>query len=295
MRSICIAVVLTLFLNVSAMARSVEVFMPKEEGVSSMQLRAQALDEAFAEAVFQESKSLLPSQLSDTRAALFREVLVKKAGEYVLGYDSVSVVPAEEGITLKANVNVNRSALREGLKEMGLFATASKPMPVAFAIGELSPEDREQLAALMELTGVEMASSGVAKFGLDKNEKGIFDAHLKAPGAMWQSRGKDLSVVWDQLWSKYFVRKQADQPRTGAAVLRIAGWFTPDGAREFDRVLRKWDGAVSEVRLIELDMLASGVSGMWEIRIRNRSLLTGRLDSFLPDRGLSYTLSNDSE
>ncbi len=42
-------------------------------------------------------------------------------------------------------------------------------------------------------------------------------------------------------------------------------------------------------------MLASGVSGMWEIRIRNRALLTGRLDAFLPDRGLSYTLSADDE
>ncbi|GAB7022955.1 hypothetical protein [Salidesulfovibrio brasiliensis] len=295
MRSVIIAVLACLVLSAPAMARNVEVTLPKEEGSSSMEFRAKALDEAFVEAVLQESRTLLPATLSQSREALFREALERKAGYYVLGYDSVKVTPSEEGISLTANVNVNRTALREGLKSMGLFATATKPIPVSFAVGELSAEDTSQLAGLMELTGVESASSGVAKFGLDKNEKGIFEAHLKAPGAMWQARGKDLPVVWDQVWSKYFERKLAAQPKTGAATLRIAGWFTPDGAREFDRVLRKWDGAVSDVRLVELDMLASGVSGMWEIRIRNRALLTGRLDAFLPDRGLSYTLSADDE
>ncbi|WP_054647983.1 hypothetical protein [Salidesulfovibrio brasiliensis] len=213
MRSVIIAVLACLVLSAPAMARNVEVTLPKEEGSSSMEFRAKALDEAFVEAVLQESRTLLPATLSQSREALFREALERKAGYYVLGYDSVKVTPSEEGISLTANVNVNRTALREGLKSMGLFATATKPIPVSFAVGELSAEDTSQLAGLMELTGVESASSGVAKFGLDKNEKGIFEAHLKAPGAMWQARGKDLPVVWDQVWSKYFERKLLPSPR----------------------------------------------------------------------------------
>ena len=75
----------------------------------------------------------------------------------------------------------------------------------------------------------------------------------------------------------------------------MAGWFSPDAVLEFGRVLRVWDSAVQEVQLVEMDMQPSGVGASWEMRILNRDRLNMMLQGFLPQRGLSFQLSEDTE
>lgn len=295
MRTFFLTLILTCLATLPAFAGNIEVSVVEEENESSMELQNRAMNEAFAEAVHKEALRLLPP-LGEKRSALLREELKEKAGYYVLGYDKVQTEPSEDGLTMRMNVKINRQALRDGLKAMGVFSTARERLSTDVRVKGLNEEDRMKLKGLMLLTGIDPSSDvDSPAIMISKDEKEMFDAQMRIPGRVWRGRGKDLGVVWNDLWKRYFTRQMAQAPKTGMATLRIAGWFTPDGVREFDRILRKWDGALSDVQLLELDMQASGVSGIWSAHILNRELLTGRLEAFLPDRGLSYSIDEKAD
>jgi hypothetical protein len=294
-RTFFLTLILTCLATLPAFAGNIEVSVVEEENESSMELQNRAMNEAFAEAVHKEALRLLPP-LGEKRSALLREELKEKAGYYVLGYDKVQTEPSEDGLTMRMNVKINRQALRDGLKAMGVFSTARERLSTDVRVKGLNEEDRMKLKGLMLLTGIDPSSDvDSPAIMISKDEKEMFDAQMRIPGRVWRGRGKDLGVVWNDLWKRYFTRQMAQAPKTGMATLRIAGWFTPDGVREFDRILRKWDGALSDVQLLELDMQASGVSGIWSAHILNRELLTGRLEAFLPDRGLSYSIDEKAD
>ncbi|MUM78363.1 hypothetical protein GKC30_12030 [Pseudodesulfovibrio sp. F-1] len=276
----------------AAQAVSVRVFKAGEAGVSPMQLRERAMAEGFAQAVLDESRALIPAELDEARAELLRLYMIDHAKPYVQGYKILSSEAMDAGLILSLDVIIDRTALRGGLRNMGFFTAMAAPQPVNLVVsGDLTQEEGSALVDLMALTGLRRETAGAPVFTLEKGGGGMFMAHLDAASGHWTARGEDLAPVWFELWGRFFTSPEATALRTDMRELSVAGWFSPDAALEFDRVLRGWDSAVQEVQLVELDMQPSGVGASWHLRLVNGERFAMLLGGYLPQRGLSHRLT----
>lgn len=287
---VCVSILLIAF---TAHARQIQVFVPAEEGTTSMQLRQKAANEAFAEAVTATALELLPGQISEERRLLLKEYFSERAGGYLIGYKEVASNREETGLNLTMDVNVNRKTLRTGLQDMGIYYTADRQLPVTFRHqGELTQEDLESVRQLILLTGLKRDLDVQPEFLLQREGEKLWKGRLIFEGRDWVSIKKDIPELWFDLWKRYFGRKEMRENASSSTQLRISGWFTPDGVHDFDRVLQGWVSAVQEVRLVEMEMLPSGVAATWDVRVVNGGLLESRLRAFLPARGLEFGISN---
>lgn len=293
---ILITFVLGCVLVTSAFAGEVRVFMPKDEELSHMALRNKAMAEGFALAVLEEAKVMLPGELDEVRSELLKEYMRAHAKPYIQGYKILSTQAMEEGITLNLDVRVNKRSLRSGLRSMGLFATTLAPQAASVTWPEdISEEAMAQLQGLMTLTGIQNTPEVFPAFKLEPGPEKTFKGRMELDKQEWVSINKDMAVVWFNSWSKFFNRNENQQVRVGVQKLAVAGWFSPDAALEFDRVLHSWDSAVQDVQLVELDMQPTGVGGTWELRLISGERFDMLLRSYLPQRGLTYQMSEDAK
>lgn len=294
MKLYLIACLLSLAFVSVAVAGEVRVFMPMDEELSAMAIRNKAMSEGFAMAVIEEAQNMLPAPLDEIRAELFKEYLLSNSKPYVQGYNVISSEAMAQGLILVLDVKVNKTTLRQGLRRMGLPVTATTPINASVVWPEeFGEETVMELQGLMTLTGISLTADIQPAFTLEPGPEGTFKGRLMFDDREWVSISKDMSAVWFELWAKYFTRSEVTQVRTGVRKLSISGWFSPDAAMEFDRVLSKWDSAVQDVSLLELEMLPTGVGGIWEIRLLDSARLDMLLKSYLPQRGLSYQLSEE--
>jgi len=279
-----------------ARAENVTIFQEKEENVSTMEQRQKAMNLAFAQAVVNESLKMLPGSLAEERQALLKLYYLDRAGNYVQGYRQISATPRDGGLSLTMDVTVNRRALRDSLKKLGVYYTVSQPVSASFHTqGNLDQQGIDELKSLMELSGIERGLDVLPEFHLQREGEKLWRGTLVMDGLQWTAVKKDVPEVWFDLWGRYFETRAKQDDSSSFTQLRVNGWFTPDGVHDFDRVLQSWDSAVQEVRLVEMEMLPSGVAAVWKLRVVNLALLRSRLDAFLPDRGLSYGVSSAQE
>jgi len=278
----------------TARAEEVRVFKPMEEGMTAMSLRSQAQAEGFAQAVLDAAQVMLPAPLNEVRTEYFREYLNGRAEPYIQGYRVLSTEASDAGVILRLDVTVNKPALREGLRRLGLMASATQPVPAALVVpDDLDEENRTAVQHLVVLTGVQVEPSALPRVTIERaKEKGVFRGRLETADREWMAVGKDIATLWFDMWGHYFGRESAAAVKGGGQVLDVTGWFSPDAALEFDRVLRNWDSSVQDVELVELDMQPSGVGATWSFRVLDGARLDGLLRGFLPQRGLSYRLAD---
>ena len=276
-----------------SLAGQVQVFKALEEGVSPMQLRSQAMDEGFAQAVLEEAQIMLSNGLREERAALLKEYFVGHAKPYIQGYKIISSQIFDSGLSLVLDVRVDRKTLRDDLKGMGLFATAQAVQTASVIWPEgLSEEEILALQKLVSLTGLENVKGASPSFALEYGaEKGTYKGRLAYDGQEWISINADMAAAWFTLWPRFFNRPQSAVAKNAGQSLVVSGWFSPDGVMEFDRVLKKWDAAVQNAELVDLDMQSTGVGATWSLVILNQDRLNTLLNSFLPQRGLSFHLT----
>lgn len=276
----------------SALAQQVTVSMPAEEDVSSMALREKAMAEGFARAVAAEAVKMLPGTLDETRHALLKDYYLTRAKSYIQGYKIITSKITPEGVFIGLDVTVNTKTLRRNVEDLGLFKTVSAPVyAVVTYPDDLDEETLGGFQRLMMLTGVRPAQDVEPVFALERGPENTYRTRLSGDGQEWASIQKDMDVAWFNVWKRYFNHEASAAPRNGGMKLAVSGWFSPDAALEFDRVLRGWESAAQDVQLMELDMQSTGVSGSWELKPLNTERLTMLLKSYLPQRGLTYQLS----
>ena len=277
----------------TAFADKVQVFEPLEQGMSQRELRDKAQAQGFAQAVLDEAKVMLGSGFSEERAALLKEYFMDHAQPFIQGYKVVSAQDFPEGVSLTLDVRVDRKTLRDSLGSMGLFATLSAPQAASVTWPEgISDEDMLALQHLISLTGITPTEGATPAFTLEYgDEKGTYKARLSYDGQEWIAINRDMAQAWFTLWPRFFSRTQAQTAKTEGESLTVSGWFSPDGVLEFDRVLRGWDAAVQATQLVEMDMQPTGAGATWTLRVVNRDRLEMLLNSFLPQRGLSFHLA----
>ncbi|MBU1248878.1 MAG: hypothetical protein KKB70_09275 [Proteobacteria bacterium] len=299
-----LAAALLYLTTVSAQAsEEVRVYQPKmvaaEEGatpqeLSPTQLRQQALMLGFVEATLQSARSLIPGTLSEERTQALKSYLEPRAGEWILGYKELASTPDEKGLTMVLEVDVNKRALRETLSVLGLDRVSESPRYVTLLAGStLLKADHENLAAVMLLTNTQVLAGAGPEFRLERMESGSLRGQLTSDQGAWSAIDANVSAVWFALWGKYNVSGPTIAS-TSAKTLVVSGWFTPDGANDFDRELRGWDHLVRSAQLVELDMLTAGVTAHWQVDIVDADKFRQRLQSYLPSRGLHFSLDGGS-
>ncbi len=277
-----------------AVAGEVRIFKPMEEGVSPMQLRNEAMAEGFALAVLEEAKPMLSGELDEVRTELFKQYLMVYGKPYIQGYKIVSSESMGTGLILRLDVRVNKKTLREGLKRLGLAVTVNQlQLATVTWPEEMSEEAIATLQGLIALTGLQLDQNVMPSFALEPGPEKTYKGRLVLDDREWVAINKDMTLLWIDLWGRFFTRNSVVESRNGMQRLSVTGWFSPDAALEFDRVLRGWDGAIQEPHLVEMDMQPTGVGASWEIRLLNAQRLDMLLKSFLPQRGLSYKLTEE--
>lgn len=272
-------------------AEEVQVFKPAEAGVSAVQLRKAAQAMAFEQAVFQAALRLLPCEPNEQRRETLRQLLAQDPGQFVQEYAELAAKAAPEGVSLQLEVEVDRQALRESLVRVGAVAGCGKPTSFSFKPGPgLSAQDVKLVEGLMALAGLSRSEGALPELSLERGASGPYRGTLRTAQTSFSAANKDLRALWSALLGRHFAQEQDKATRSNARVLRVSGWFAPDGLSEFDRVLREWDGVVRDVQLIEMDIQPVGIVGEWRVRVVDAKAFEVKLRDYLPGRGLSYTL-----
>ncbi|SDL12912.1 hypothetical protein SAMN05660337_2188 [Maridesulfovibrio ferrireducens] len=286
---------------VPAFAVKVQIFKPTEENVSSKDLRGEAVSQAFAQALFAESVRMMPSTLSAERSNALKDMFGNHYEEFITGYRDMDVKFQEDGVAVRIDVNVNRSALRAVLKKMGLFSNAeiSVKADISVSSGKTKLNETQQLDLdtevqnLMVLYGVQKAAStdlSAPKLSITKIGKNRWAGELTSAHGNWKASGRTVERVWQNLWAKFFDSENVESMMNPKAVLVVNGWFNPDGVREFDRLLKSWDSAVQEVQLLDVEMKPTAVSASWSLEVSDQWVLKSYLNDYLPSRGLSFNI-----
>ena len=270
---------------------TVKVFTPAQEGVSATDLRQKAMLAGFAQAVSQLAVRLLPCDIGEVRTGLLATVMETRADHYVLSYREVQAAHSAEGFRLEMEVEVDRRLLRDDLRALGLAASCQGRLAFALEPGDgLIPEDMDGLRDLARLAGMNVTPGVTPRLKAYRVGEDLITGELATPEGVWAASGPNAAAVWIELWGKYFARLEALANTGGGQMLMVSGWFTPDGVFEFDRVLDGWDLAVSEVRLVDVDMVPTGVEARWSIQVTDKARLASLLDGWLAGRGLTYSL-----
>lgn len=276
----------------SADAIVVQIYNSAEEGVAGLELRTKTLDKAFGEAVFQDAVKILPCVVSPTRQEILKEYLETTAGQYVTGYKELSSKASKEGLEIKVDVEVNRRALREMLQKMGTYYTCGKNKSASVLVSGLdAPDEAKRLKGLMLLSGIRHADGALPEFTLVRGAEGRWEGGLRTSENKWTSSSDDIASVWSTLWGRYFSGRNSHGAGPASEILKVSGWFMPDGVYEFDHVLSGWEGVVEESELLDLEMRNAGITAKWSVRVTDLQLLKLKLREYLPGRGLNFTFS----
>lgn len=274
-----------------SLAGEVDIYTVREEDMSPMELRKRALAEGFARAVADETQAVLGGALDANRLEALRLYFVDHAKTYIQGYNILSSEEFEDGLRMILDVRVNRRTLREGLTRLGFHETVKTLQPASVAWPEdLTEEELVKMHFLVTMMGLTLQDGVYPTLAMERGPENTYRGTLLADGRDWSFSDKDMSVVWTNLWSMYFSRPQDGVTGPERQSLIISGWFTPDGVLEFDGVLKGWDYAVENTRLVEMDIQPGGVGATWDMNILDSKRLAMLLNSFLPQRGLSFQL-----
>lgn len=294
--SVCIL----FFLVGSATAEVVHITASVDPRQPQAQARQQALERAFADAVFKQALDLLPSPISDARSAALRAFLAPHSVEYVQSYQEVvgSKLPGEaqqqeaskvpsENSELSLDLNIQRASLRQTLVRLGFFAGAHHPGVFSLSFGAgVTEASVPPLVAGNVLLGLTRAQQAPVAVTLERLPQGYYKAVLRQGAIAIAADATDLSVLWLEIWAKFFVDRQ-NQSGSGQKRLGIAGFSSVDTMMEFSLMLATWDDSVQEPVLAALTLDETGVSAEFLCRVSNQANLDTRLRDTLPGRNLT--------
>lgn len=280
-----------------ALAEPIRVSAAADPGVEPVQARQQALERAFAEAVFQTAGRLLPTPLPAARSEHLHRFLAPRATALVLSFQEVAPAkapapaPAEKTLpaplALELDVEVNRAAISELLTRLGLLAGGRHPDGFALRLGKgVAEQDLKALEPVLALQGLTRAAKAPLQVSLERLPQGYFKGVLWQDAKSFVADGQDLVQLWLDLWGKYFSARE-QQPGTLASPLGISGFVQADAALEFTKILQSWDDCLREVQLHVLDLRPGNSTAWWSARVTNPARLSARLQEQLPGRKLT--------
>lgn len=288
---------LTPVLLALALAEPIRVSAAADAGTDPVQAHQQAQERAFAEAVFQTARRILPAPLPAPRAELLRQFLTPRATALVLSFQEASpakpTAPASTEkappapLTLEMDVEVNRAAISGLLSRLGLLAGPRHPGAFALRLGQgVTEADLKPLPGVLALQGLTRTAQAPVQVSLERVPQGFLKAVLWADAKSFVADGQDMAQLWLDLWGKFFSARE-QQPGGLGSPIEVSGFSQVDAVLEFTRTLQSWDDCLREVQLNVVDMRPGNSTGRWSARLTNPERLAARLHEYLPSRKLT--------
>lgn len=280
-----------LVLSVAAVkAAEIRVDWPEAENATEVLSHSDVIQAGFVKAVNQEALDLLPGTIPPPRAALLGAYLAPRSGDYILSYSEIGV-RRDPTRTMVLDVAVNRPALKQALKRLGVYYTVTEPQPFDLRLSGGAQAFWEELGRLTLLSGLEIEDGSEPRLLLELGENATLTGTLTAGDRSWSAKSTEMEPLWVELWGKWFTRPEAEAGVFQESILTVTGWFASDGVRAFDQLIASWEQDVESAVLTEVRMLPDGITAKWRVRTLDRRALEERLNEFLPERGLSFELT----
>lgn len=276
----------------AARASEVRVDWPDAENATEVVSRSEALDIGFNKAVYGAALELLPGSLNENRSQYLYSYLAPRAGEYVLSYSEVGVV-RDPSRTLVLDVSVNRQALKETLKRLGVYYTINAFQPFDLRLSGGAQAYWEDIGRMTTLSGLTIEDGSEPRLHLELGEDGLLIGTLTAGDKEWMASSKDVEKLWIELWGSWFTRPEVDAGVFQESILVVSGWYSPEGVRAFNKLLGSWEQELESAVLTEAEMLPDGIKARWRVRYMDRRGLEERLSAYLADRGLAFEFQED--
>lgn len=253
--------------------------------------RSQALQAAFATAVFDESLDVIGYPISDVRQKELKKFLTPEAKKYVLSYRELGTTRIADGAgqEMSVEVSVNRTSLSSVVKRLGFFKTRTAPVMYSPQYSGVKTETWDELGRLHQLYALRPDYN--APLALVMNQKGaVWQLSLQGAGEPIAAESKNLDTAWHAVWGQYFSRSTEPEQTVfaKAGVLQVRGWMFPDGVEAFDRLLRGWVGSASGSKLEAVVIQSDSVVARWVVRSNNIDLVLTKLSEYVNGRGLTY-------
>ncbi len=318
----------------SAQAETTHVKATADAGLPQVQARQQALDRALAEAVFAEARRML-GPVPEPRLDALRAYLTPQALDFVLTYQEVHAakapldaqqVPQQFGqqvgqqeaqpgqhtspgqappaaahataagpLVFEADVEVNRTHLRNTLVRLGFFSEVPAPLIFSLRLGHgVTEADAKGLDSLNVLLGLARGQQNAAapaspmalpEIVLERLPQGYYKAVLRQGQSALAVDAASLSALWLNLWGKHFAQAQR-QAGPGMQRLNISGFAGVDAALELLQAMMGWEEAVQEPKLALLELAGAEVRAQYVCRVINQKALDARLAEALAARKL---------
>ncbi|WP_029894768.1 hypothetical protein [Desulfohalovibrio reitneri] len=283
-------VLLCLSLAAPLYAARVEVFVSDN---ATGDPRQEALSNGFERAVLKEALDVIPGDLPKPRVAALETFLAPRAQELVQSYSGVRTMNRSDGLAASMDVRVNRSALKNLLRDVGVLATLDSPVPYTLSVRGPAMEHWKEIGRLQTLSGVVFQRDADLELELDASDPENWRGELRTGEKSHTAQASDLPGLWLRLWSRYFGGRERDGSR-GGELLEVSGWYAAAGVEEFGRVLEGWNQAVDGAVLLRTDIAPGGIRAVWRVEAQDAELLRQQLDEYAECRELTYRLGVDN-
>lgn len=261
--------------------------------------RAAVVARAFDEALTLEIQALTGPSLSPSRLKAVTGVLGGERETLVLGYKEAAgptgaaaanstAAGNATGEAVTLDVRVHGAGLKQRLRELGVLATLSGPLPYVLHLSGVEPSRTKRLAALQELSGLNpVAAAGADVPVLTLSQAGAWTGALSLGEWTSTKSAKTLDEVWLAVWKDYFSRSVQSGGNEAGVEVRVSGWLSSMGPMEFDRMMDGWGAEIDRKALVGVEMEGQGMVGVWRIGTRSREALTRRLQDAARAQGLT--------
>jgi hypothetical protein len=250
---------------------------------------ATARNKGFARAVLEEVSAVLGSELDQAREKAVLEILSPRVQDFVLSFSEQTFVEEQGKAVLQLNVRVNAQAVKGFLQRWGTYYTGSRQWEYALRAQGLDAKGLEAVRTLELMSGLSRAQEGGPVLEL-KQTDGSWRGQLRFEDHAWKAREKSLQELWPSLWSRFFHLPSVRSRVQVGLELRVSGWSSFVGLKDFDRRMQGWSQLLDRATLQEVGLQGKGVSGRWLVRTLHADAFKRELRSFLEPRGLRFAL-----
>lgn len=261
-----------------------------EPGQSSGEIREQALNSGFRQAVSQEIDEIIPGWLSEERKLALMNHLDDNIQGLVQTYRQVSRMEDDQAMILEMEVNIDTESLRTLLRKVGAYFTSDSSWPYDLNTRGVSPEDFSLLRDLQLITGTIVDGNANTSLSLGKSADGLWSGYIVHNHINMSASAYELDQVWFELWEYFFSRPEIESIFVKKFILATSGWSSTDTIMNFDQDLENWDKEIEQSKIIYVHSAADALGAAWQIQSLSPDLLVQKLEKHLAARAVSYSI-----
>lgn len=272
----------------------IQAAVTPQKGETQQQCVERVKKKMLQDTLYKKALGVLPGKVPATREKALRSLLASRQKQFIRAVEVLD--PGASDGLLVMDVQIDENKLLKTLRLSGIYYTLAQKRPFQLDLQGASPEEKQQLDALMAESGLVPGVDVLPTLTLIK-EQGVWVASLNTGYGQFSEQGKQLGPLWARLWEHYFDSLAAPKKEAAAApenaekqkqTLIIRGFSSPDKVYVLDAVFGKWKSLVAKYKIQKIDMNTFGIEAAWDIEVLNQKAFADRLTNYIANSNLSF-------